>query len=241
MKYFTKEWFADTILAEMCFQVRKSAKAAVFSEKYCDSLRKEQKKWFIKNEKFIAKHNKVKFDLAAAEAAFEANCIENLDYVKANLPVEILSRVADIRVLALGSAEPQIVDEITRFCGRVNARCEAVSEAYNTEIEKLAESIGWEKINLMERLLGSKIELCEAYDGKNFAFATDKEYTGVPCRVDLIDANVITCDDGLVGSAVANVEILPSESGAFVFSVLCQKLDGTMLEFSAEMKDFDVI
>ena len=241
MKYFTKEWFSDTILAEMCFQVRKSAKAATLSEKYYDSLYKEQKKWFVRNEKFIAKHNKVKFDLASAEAAFEANFAENLDYVKTNIPEEILMRVADIRVLALGCAEGEIVNEITRFCGRVNAKCEAVAEAYNREVEKLAESIGWEKINLLERLLGSKIELCEADGNGNFAFATDKEYTGVPCRVDLIDAKIITNDDGLVGSAVANIEILPSDDGALSFSALCQKLDGTMLEFSAEMKDLEVI
>ncbi len=241
MKYFTKEWFADTILAEMCFQVRKSSKAAKFSEKYYLSLYKEQKKWFIKNEKFIAKHNKVKFDPVAAEAAFEANNAENLDYVKANLPQEILDRVADIRVLALGSAESQIVDDITRFCGRVNARCEATAETYNAEVEKLAENIGWEKINLLERLVGAKIELCEAFGASNFAFATDKEYTDIPCRVDLIDAKIITCDEGLVGSAVANFEILPQENGCLTFSALCQELDGTLLEFSAEMKDFEVI
>ena len=58
MKYFTKEWFDDTILAGMCFQVRKSAKAESFSEKYYLSLYKGQKKWFIKNEKYIAKHKR---------------------------------------------------------------------------------------------------------------------------------------------------------------------------------------
>lgn len=241
MKYFTKEWFANTILAEMCFQIRKSAKAAKFSEKYYEALYKEQKKWFVKNEKFIAKHNKVKFDPVAADAAFEANFAENLNYVKTNIPEEILARVADIRVLALGCAEGEIVNEITRYCGRVNAKCEAVAEAYNAELEKLAEQIGWEKINLTERLLGSKIELCQGDENGNFAFATDKEYTGVPCRVDLFDAKVVTCEEGLVGSAVANIEILPSDSGALSFSALCQKLDGTMLYFSAEMKDFEVI
>lgn len=241
MKYFTKEWFDDTILAGMCFQVRKSAKAESFSEKYYLSLYKDQKKWFVKNEKYIAKHNKVKFDPVAAEAAFEANNQANLDYIKANLPSEILDRVADIRVLALGSASAEIVDEITRFCGSVNRRCEKVAEEYRSEVEKLAERLGWEKINMLDRLLNSAIELCEADENGNFAFATSAEYTGVPCRVDLIGTNVIKCDNGLVGSAVANFEILPSENGAVVFSALCQKLDGTMIEFSAETQDIEVI
>ena len=241
MKYFTKEWFDDTILAGMCFQVRKSAKAETFSEKYYLSLYKDQKKWFVKNEKYIAKHNKVKFDPVAAEAAFEANNQENLDYIKANLPSEILEKVADVRVLALGSASPQVTDDITRFCGGVNYRCEKVAEEYHSEVEKLAEKLGWEKINMLDRLLNSAIELCQADENGNFAFATSAEYTGIPCRVDLIGAKVTQCDDGLVGSAVANVEILPSESGSLTFSALCQKLDGTMLEFSAEMQDIEVI
>ena len=176
-----------------------------------------------------------------AEAAFEANNRENLDYIKANLPSEILEKVADIRVLALGSASPEVTDAITRFCGGVNRRCEKVAEEYHSEVEKLADKLGWEKINMLNRLLNSAIELCQADENGNFAFATSAEYTDVPCRVDLIGAKVITCDDGLVGSAVANIEILPSENGTLVFSALCQKLDGTMIEFSAEAQDIEVI
>ena len=240
MKYFTKEWFDDTILAGMCFQVKKSDKAAEFSEKYYLSLYKDQKKWFIKSEKYIAKHNKVKFDPVAAEAAFEANNRENLDYIKANLPSEILEKVADIRVLALGSASPEVTDAITRFCGGVNRRCEKVAEEYHSEVEKLADKLGWEKINMLEKLSNSAIELCQE-ESESFAFATSAEYTGVPCRVDLMGAKVIQCDEGLVGSAVAHYELLPAENGRLVFSALCQKLDGTLLEFSAEMDDLAVI
>ncbi len=241
MKYFTKEWFADTVLAEMCFQVKKTAKAAKFSEKYCLSLYKDQKKWFVKNEKFISKHNKVKFDLEAAEAAFEASHKENLNYVKANVPAEILDKVADVRVLALGFASYDIHDALVRFCGKVNRRCEQVTEAYDTEVEKLAEKLGWERINLLNRLSNSAIELCEESGDGKFVFATSAEYTGVPCRVDLLNARVIKCDEGLVGSAVAHFEILPSESGALTFSALCQRPDGSLIEFSADMDDLEVI
>ena len=72
MKYFTKEWFDDTILAGMCFQVRKSAKAETFSEKYYLSLYKDQKKWFVKNEKYIAKHNIETVDLGVAVISMHA-------------------------------------------------------------------------------------------------------------------------------------------------------------------------
>ena len=241
MKYFTKEWYADTILADMCFQLHSSSKAAKLDEKYYLSLYNTQKKWFVRSEKFLAKHNKVKFDLAAAEAAFEASHKENLDYVKANLPLDILEDVADIRVLALGSATREITDRIVRYCGQVNQRCEKVTAEYESEVEKLAGEIGWTEINMLNRLTNSAIEVAEMDENGNFVFATSKEYTGVPCRADFIGAKVLNCDEGLVGSAVAHFEILRGEGDSLVFSALCQKLDGTLIEFSAEMNDIEVI
>ena len=241
MKYFTKEWYADTILADMCFQLKKSSKAEKFNEKYFLSLYNAQKKWFIRSEKYIAKHNKTTFDIASAEANFEANHLENLEYVKANIPQSTLEKVADIRVLALGSASAEVVDEIVKYCGQVDRRCEKVSDEYDAEVEKLAESIGWEKINMLNRISNSAIEIARLEDNGNFVFATSAEYTGVSCRVDLIEAKVLTCDDGLIGSAVAHFEILRAENGALVFSALCQKLDGSLIEFSAEMTDLEVV
>lgn len=241
MKYFTKEWYADTILADMCFQIKSSERAAKTDEKYYLSLYNAQKKWFVRSEKIIARHNKQKFDLAAAEAAYEASHKENLDYVKTNIPQDILNDVADVRVLALGSATHAVYDRIVRFCGQVNQRCEKVTAEYEAEREKLADKIGWTNINLLNKLSNSAIEIAELDENGNFVFATSKEYTGVPCRVDLIGAKVLTCDDGLVDAAVAHFEILQGEGDTLVFSALCQKLDGELIEFSAEMTDFEVI
>ena len=241
MKYFTKEWYADTILADMCFQIHSSSKAEKPDEKYYLSLYNSQKKWFIRSEKFIAKHNKIKFDLAAAEAAFEASHKENLDYVKANIPMEILNDVADIRVLALGSATREITDRIVRYCGQVNQRCERVTAEYEATVEKLAGEIGWTEINMLNKLSNSAIEIAEPDGNGNFVFATSKEYTGVPCRVDLIGAKVLNCDEGLVDATVAHFEILRGEGDSLIFSALCQKPDGSLAEFSAEMADLEVI
>ena len=241
MKYVTKEWYADTILADMCFQMSSSSKAGKLNEKYYLSLYNSQKKWFIRSEKIIAKQAKKKFDLAEAEAAFEASHKENLEYVKANIPGDILADVADIRVLALGSATHDVYDRIVKYCGQVNRRCESVTEQYNSEVEKLAEKIGWTKINMLNKLSNSAIELAQLDESGNFAFATSKEYTGVPCRVDLFDAKILVSDEGLVDAAVAHFEILQGDGENLVFSALCQKLDGSLVEFSAEMTDFEVI
>ena len=244
MKFFTKEWYANTLVADMCFQIKKSSKAEKINEKYFSSLYEAQKKWFVRIEKYKAKQNKVKFDAVAAEKAaeaFEASHQENVSFVKQSLPQSILERVADIRVLALGSAAPDITDDIVKYCGQVNRRCEKVEEEYERQFETLSETYGWEKINTVSHIANSEIELCEADGNGNFVFATSKEYTGVACRIDLIGAKVLRCDEGLVGAAVAHYELLPTDDGHLYFAALCQKLDGTMIEFEAEMTDFEVI
>lgn len=239
MKYFTKEWYKDTIVAEMCFQMNTSRKAAVFSEKFFESLYRDQKKYFIKERKRIAKYSNIEFDASIAETEFEANYKENTEFIKSNLPAEILEKVADLRILALGTVEYDILQEITRYCGRVHRRCEKVTDEYDAAVEDLAETFGWERINLLNRLTNSAVSVAESEDN-DFIFATSAEYTGVPCSVKLIGAKVVTFEEGLIGSTLAQFEILPADEGMLCFSALCLKEDGSLVEFSAEMKDLEV-
>jgi hypothetical protein len=240
MKYFTKEWYKDTILAEMCFQLKHTSNAEKFSEKYFNSLYKAQKKWFIKNEKHTARFTKTAFDLAAAEAAFEANFNENLEFVKANIPAEILEKVADVRILAMGSASYDVTHAITRFCGQVNRRCEKVKEDYDAEVEKLAENIGWYKINSLNMLANAPIALAEGGADGNFILETSPEYTEIACKVTLISPEITERDENLVGAQILHFEILPEGDGKIALNLLCRTADEAFLSFSATAKDIEV-
>lgn len=240
MRYFTKEWYHDTILAEMCFQIKKTSRASRFSESFFQYLYKAQKKWFINNQKHIARFNKTPFDLAAAEATYEANYNENLEFVKANIPSEILEKVADIRVLAMGSADPEITDEITRFCGKINRKCEKVTEEYDEKVEKLAESIGWYKINSLNKLANAEIIEAKADEDGIFILRTSPEFTDIACKVTLTAAEVSECDERLVGATVLHFEILPAQKdGCIELNLLCSTPDDKSILFSAVASDID--
>ena len=239
MRYFTKEWYNDTLLAEVCFQMRSTSQADQFSEKHFKSLYEGQKKWFLKSEKVIAKQSKVKFDAAAAEAAFEASYNENLEFIKNNIPADILAKVADVRVLAMGSASYEVFHEITRFCGQVNRRCEAIKEDYDGEVEKLAEKLGWYKINCLNWILNAPISALERAENGNFVITTSPEYTDVSCKVTLSGAESVLCPDELVGAAILHLEILPAGE-MLELNLLCMTKNGKSVEFSAQMTDIDV-
>jgi predicted nucleic acid-binding Zn-ribbon protein len=238
MKYFTKEWYNDTILAQMCFQIKQTERASRFSEKLFSSTYEAQKKWFIKNEKLVAKHNKQPFDAEKAAIKFNINYEENLEFVRSNIPEDILSKVADIRVLALGCADYNTLQAITRYCGQVNRRCEKICEKYDEEIELLAEKIDWYKINLMNLLSNAPIISAKKEEDR-FIIETSKEYTDYACRLTLASPEIRVCDE-IVGATVLHFEILPSESEYVEISLLCKTPEENFVEFSAVSKDFEI-
>lgn len=240
MKHFTKEWYRDTLVAVMCFQVRKDYKAAVFSEKYFTSLYASQKSWFVKHMKRAAKHSKTVFNAASAEAEFDANYKENLDFVTSSLPQNILDKIADVRILALGNATQDNIIELTRYCGQINRNCEAIVEEYEDEREKAAETLGWYKINSLQKLECAPVASVEQTDGE-LKITTSPEVTEIACELVL---HGFESEEGshlaLEGSTLLYTEILTTNDGRFAFSLLCESASGEIFEFSSTCSDLDV-
>lgn len=240
MKYFTAQWHRDTITAEMCFQMRKDSKAGAFSEKLFTSLYESQKSWYVKHLKRAAKHLKQPFDPKAAEAEYKANYNENLEYIRANLPAEILDKVADHRVLALGVAEYNVLMEITRFCGTVNRRCELVREEYEASLEALAEQIGWLKINMLGKIANAPIASVSLADGR-LTVVTSPEITEIACTLTLCEADANAAEwESLIGTVILYHELADEGNGRYSLSLLCEKQDGSFLEATARMKDIEI-
>lgn len=239
MKYFTQKWYKDTITAEICFQMRKDDRAAKFSEKFYTKLYNSQKAWFVKHLKRVAKHGKVAFDLAAAEAEFEANYQENLDYIRSVLPEEILEKVADVRVLALGVADYDILMTVTRFCGEVNRRCRQVYEDYTEATEAVAEKMGWFKINSLEKLENAPIVSLLPDGNGNCILITSPEITEISCKLSLLGADISTEVHAVQGDVIRHYELLLNGEN-YEFSMLLEKPDGNLTEFTATVRDLEI-
>ena len=239
MRYFTKDWYNDTVLAEMCFQIKGSHKAEKFNEKYFKSLYEAQKNWYVKTEKRTCKYAGRVFDKDAAEAEFDENFNENLEYVKEKLPSDILATVADVRLLAIGSASYEVRDAIVRFCGQVNRRCDQVRNDYDEECEKLAESIGWYKINSLNLIAGAPIVSVEKV-GEDLVITTSPEIAGIAYKVVLTSANVVTISENLIDASPLFIELLPTANeGELEFNLLCSTVDGKSAELSVIARDVE--
>lgn len=237
MKYFTKEWYKKAQASDICFQLKSSDKAAVFSEKYFASVYSYQEKWQIKQLKRAAKAAKESFNEETAANIFRKNYEDNLALIREVFPEEVLKNVPDVRMLALGIADRNTSLEMSRYCGELARECEKAGAAYDRETEELAERIGWLKINKLNLILGTAVVFCGESDGI-YVIETRALEADISYRISLSDASV-TCCEADENAIVLQLELL-EEEGSLRLNLLCECANGDICEFSASMKDFEL-
>ena len=231
MRYFTKEWYNDTLIADMCFQLRKNESASEFSEKFFERLYAVEERAYTKYCKRNARASKMPYDKNAALQEFAENYKENLEFIKANLPSEILDDVKDERVLALGTATHDIAMRITRFCGKKNRLCEAAEREYNNASEEADEKIGGEAARLVITLVGAKIISLEN-NGENAILNFIPAQSLDAKALILKNARIKETDRDLAESTIIKYELLMAEEGGFEFSLLTLAKDSSLLTVS---------
>ena len=239
MRYFTKEWYNDTLVAEMCFNLRKTEKAGAFSDKFFEKLYETEEKAYLKYAKRAARITRKAFDVTVAKAEFASTYEENLAFVKKNLPEEILSEIKDVRVLALGSVTYEMADRITRYCGRINNKCEQAKRQYDEATDVTVDRMGGSIPPLYAEIVGVPVASCSVSDG-TVIITTSHEYTGVAVRITLTDAELTETDENIVGSIISEYELLPFSEDKMEFSILAVSEDSSLHTVTAVGKTVDI-
>ncbi len=227
MRYFTKQWYNDTIVAEMCFQFRKTDKAGEYSDKFFERLYAVEKRAFLKYSKRISRASRLPFDSVAAADEFDKNYRDNLEFVQKNLPEEILSEIKDIRVLALGSVTHDMALTITRFCGKLNRQCEAIERKYNDASDEVDERLGGKLSQALLALTGASLSSIEAVGDDTVIVAQGEAYE---LKLTLEGCSCLECDDGIIGTSVLKHELLVAENDedGYEFSILSMGSDSSL-------------
>lgn len=228
------------MIADMCFQLRKNESASVFSEKFFERLYTVEERAYLKYAKRGARAARAAFDKEAASREFAENYKENLAFVKANLPEDILADVKDIRVLALGTATNDMAMRITRFCGKKNRLCEATERSYNNASEEADEKIGGAVASCLISLTGARIAALDK-DGDNATLIFHPAQSAQTKRLTLKDAALTDAAEGsLADAAVIKYELLIADEGGFDFSVLALSKDEELLTTSYRISGIEI-
>lgn len=145
MKYLTKEWYAKMQRTDLYFGLQISKKAEEYSDNYYQTLYNKAQKRHIKDFSDFTSYKKIKkifleniddnsnltdkdiereFKNLNKEMFFGMSIEENFDYrqkqiierLKTDIPEEILNKVKDIRVLALGYVSSEVYKLLKEYC-----------------------------------------------------------------------------------------------------------------------------
>lgn len=238
MKYYTTQWYNDGLVSQMHEPMRKTQNAAQFSEKFFEKLYRVEKKNFIRYYKRAAKLQRIPFDTESTEKQFGVNYEENLAFVKANLPEEILANVKDVRVLALGSAEYGVAEQIERYCGKLKRKCNEIEDQYEEELEKVAEKIGWDTVHALDNLIDAQIESIEdAADDIIVCLYVEETRTNV--TVVLHGSKLPQNAQSAIGGVVCRHE-LTEDGEALTLGMLCVDSASLPFTFEATAKSLEI-
>lgn len=235
MKFFTLDWYHDTLVSQVCFSLRKSFRAAKMNERFFESLYKSEKKKYIQSMKFVCKYSKTPFDLKKAEEDFQKNYQNNLEFVK-TFPYEITGKIADIRIFALGVVTYDMFDDITRYCGQINRKCEKVKRDYEDHIDSLGEELGWDKLDGLSKLGEAEItdlKLC----GDDLFIISETNYV----EMTLYNEAKQPPERLVQATVLANELHKDEDTDKLTLSLLCEDLNGEIFEETLYFDDFQII
>lgn len=156
---------------------------------------------------------------AALKADFADWYQDELHHIREDYPKEILDGVADVRVLALGVASPEIKKRIDRFVQEMEERNQAPFRSYARH-----------KKELLRKYPGSFIEAFGFHDavvermeqrGRELVLDLMRDYEDAErVRLRFLDCEIVRMDDGLEGADWLYEEIYEGASGGWEIHVL---------------------
>lgn len=218
MQFFTKVWYQLCQDSGYHLLLKPRPRAAAYSEPYYKALYSGKLGAAIKLEREVCALTGDSFLPEEFRAAFRRNHLEQVEQLRRALPREILAQVADLRVLALDAATPEVIAAITRWCGDNHRRAKAVMEAYRAWAEGVRPLVGPERQDGFA-FHDSQVTAVEQGDGRLTLFLEPGGYSEVR-QVDFLRPRVLEDDGDLEGAYWLYGEVHPAAGGCEYHSLL---------------------
>ena len=142
MRYLTKEWYHTMTDSGLGIQLGADDRAAVFSEEFFQSLWEKKCNDMLAVREDVCYEYDMPWDEEDERRYFEENYRREEEIFRTRTPAKILSKVADIRVLALGLC----TEEVYRDFEQYRALCEKQTEKTMDEAWELQRTQGLDKV-----------------------------------------------------------------------------------------------
>lgn len=146
MKYFTKQWYKLMQYADKVSYVNIDKNANYYNDNYFNDLYNQKESEFISKQININKHLNQPYNEEKFRESFMKIHHFSIDYYKVIFPNNILDKVADLRVFALGIVSQEVYDLLTER--------KVLFDKINDEYRKYYNSIS-------DKVIGTNLEVLD--------------------------------------------------------------------------------
>jgi hypothetical protein len=226
-------------------QLRADDRAAVFSEELYQQVRAEKlKEWLADQREYLEEA----YDEAAERQSFAELHSRELEEFQTRTPAEILSKVADIRVLALGCCSAEVYRDFEDY----RDLCEKQTEKTMEEAWNMQKAQGLEKVWTGGHSLHDSLVQSVKREGEDLVIEFDREndpelleelgeeFLFPEIRaIRFRDAEILKREQPLENAWWLYDEIWKSERGYEVHGLLWK--DGGVFELTIECRDTELV
>ena len=164
----TKEWYHTMTDSGLGIQLRADDRAAVFSEELYQQVRAEKLKEWLADQRECLEEA---YDEAAERQSFAELHSQELEEFQTRTPAQILAKVADIRVLALGLC----TEEVYRDFEDYRALCKKQTEENMKKVWDLQKAQGLDKVWTGGYSLHDSLVQAVKREGEDLVIEFDRE------------------------------------------------------------------
>ena len=168
MRFLTKDWYHTMTDGSLGIQLRADDRAAVFSEELYQQVRAEKLKEWLADQR---ENLEEAYDEAAERQSFAEFHSLELEEFQTRTPAQILAKVADIRVLALGLC----TEEVYRDFEDYRALCEKQTVKTMEEAWNMQKAQGLEKVWTGGHSLHDSLVQSVKREGEDLVIEFDRE------------------------------------------------------------------
>ena len=238
MRLLTKEWYQTMTDSGLGVQLVTDDRAAVFSEALYQQLREEKLHQWLDDQRELRAYLEEPYDEAAERQSFAELHSRELEEFQTRTPAQILAKVADIRVLALGLC----TEEVYRDFEDYRALCRKWTEKTMEEAWNMCVSQGLDQIWTGEHTLHDSLILTMKREGEDLVieFEYDADATWPEIKAARFrDAQILKQEQPVENAWWLYDEIWKSEGGYEIHALLWREDD--LCELTIECREPELI
>ena len=171
MRFLTKEWYQTMTDGSLGVQLRADDRAAVFSEEFFRCLWEKKCGDMLAMREDVCYEYDMPWDEEDERRYFEENYRREEENFRTRTPAQILAKVADIRVLALGLCTEEVYRDFEDYW----ARCKTQTEKTMEEAWDLQRAQGLEKVWTGGHSLHDSLVQSVKREGEDLVIEFDRE------------------------------------------------------------------